>query len=63
MGSIQSMSFVSVDGQGADVYDVKFANGSLTWMIVVTPDGKTAMSAIRPSGPPPGGPPPGRPPR
>jgi hypothetical protein len=57
LGPIQSMAFVEVDGQGSDVYDVKFADRSLTWMIVVAPDGKIAMSGIRPSGPPPGGPP------
>jgi len=52
LGPIQSMEFVSVDGQGADVYDVKFADRSMTWMIVVTPDGKIAMSGIRPGSPP-----------
>jgi peptidase S41-like protein len=54
LGPIQSTSFVEVDAQGGDVYDVKFANGSLTTMIALTPDGKTAGMAIRPPGPPPG---------
>ena len=54
LGPLQSTSFVEVDAQGGDVYDVKFANGSLTTMIALTPDGKTAGMGIRPPGPPPG---------
>jgi len=54
LGPIQSMSFVEVDGQGGDAFDVKFADRSLRVMVVVTPDGKTAGMGIRPPGPPPG---------
>jgi hypothetical protein len=54
LGPIQSMAFMEVDGQGGDVYDVKFAGSSLTVAIALTPDGKTAGMGIRPPGPPPG---------
>jgi hypothetical protein len=54
MGAIESVTFVEVDAQGRDAFDVKFANGSLRWTIVLTPDGKTAGAGIRPLGPPPG---------
>jgi hypothetical protein len=52
MGALESVTFTNVDPQGADVYDVKFAGGALMWMIALTPDGKTAMSGIRPAAPP-----------
>jgi len=54
LGPIQSMSFVEVDFQGSDVYDVNFASSSLKVMIALTPDGKTAGMGILPPGPPPG---------
>ena len=53
MGAIESVTFAEVDAQGADAFDVKFANGSLRWMIVVAPDGKTTMAGVRLLGPPP----------
>jgi len=53
LGAIESVTFVEVDGQGGDAFDVKFANGALRWSIVVLPDGKTAAAGIRPLGPPP----------
>ena len=56
LGPIQSASFVEVDGQGGDVYDVKYANTSFRVLIALTPDGKTAAMGIRPPGPPPGAP-------
>jgi hypothetical protein len=54
LGAIESVTFVEVDMQGGDAFDVKFANGGLRWSIVVLPDGKTAAAGIRPIGPPPG---------
>jgi len=54
LGAIESVTFVEVDMQGGDAFDVKFANGGLRWSIVVLPDGKTAAAGIRPLGPPPG---------
>jgi hypothetical protein len=54
LGAIESVTFVEVDAQGRDAFDVKFANGSLRWTIVLTEDGKTAGAGIRPLGPPPG---------
>lgn len=64
LGAIESVTFVSVDAQGADAFDVKFANGGLRWTIVLTPDGKTAGAGIRPlEQPPPGTAPPSPPPR
>ena len=54
LGPIQSTSFVEVDPQGADVYNVSYASSAFTVMIALTPDGKTAMMGIRPPGPPPG---------
>ena len=41
LGSLQKLSF---EGQqnGADVYEVRFANGSTVWMIALSPDGKIA---------------------
>ena len=63
LGAIESVTFVEVDLQGGDAFDVKFANGALRWTIVVTPDGKTAAAGIRPLGPPPGAAPASPPPR
>jgi hypothetical protein len=56
LGAIESVTFVEVDLQGGDAFDVKFANGALRWSIVVLPDGKTASAGIRPI--PPAAPPP-----
>jgi len=63
LGAIETVTFVEVDGQGGDAFDVKFANGGLRWSIVVLPDGKTASAGIRPLGPPPGAAPASAPPR
>ena len=52
LGPIQSVTFVDVDPMGADIYDVEYANGSLTWVIALTPDGKTAMAGVRRPPPP-----------
>jgi hypothetical protein len=53
LGAIESVTFVEVDAQGGDAFDVKFANGALRWAVLVTPDGKMAAAGIRPAGPPP----------
>ena len=63
LGAIETVTFVEVDGQGGDAFDVKFANGGLRWSIVVLLDGKTASAGIRPLGPPPGAAPASAPPR
>jgi hypothetical protein len=52
LGAVESVAFVEVDAQGLDVYDVTHANGSRTWMILLTNDGKTAMAAMRPTATP-----------
>jgi hypothetical protein len=47
LGPIKSVKFVNVGPMGADVYEAEYANGSLTWQIVLTPDGKTATAGVR----------------
>ncbi len=51
-GPIKSVKFVEVGPQGADTYEVEYANGSAMWTILLGPDGKTVMAGVRPSGPP-----------
>jgi hypothetical protein len=63
LGAIESVTFVEVDGQGGDAFDVKFANGALRWSIVVNSEGKTAGAGIRPLAPPAGAAPASTPPR
>jgi hypothetical protein len=46
LGSLQSISFVGVDPQGRDVFDVRHANGTLRWTIQLTPAGKTATAVL-----------------
>lgn len=53
LGPIGSVTFVEVGRTGADVYDVEYENGSLTWTIALTLDGKTAMAGVRRSPPQP----------
>jgi hypothetical protein len=43
-GPIVDINFREVDGMGSDLYDVKFANGTEPWLIVLTPDGKIAVA-------------------
>lgn len=53
LGAIQTVAFVDVDPSGGDVYDVKLAHGSIRFVIDLAPDGKTALAALRLTGPPP----------
>jgi hypothetical protein len=53
LGPITSVTFVEVDAQGFDAYDVQLASGSLRMAVTVTPDGKTAGAGFRLTGPPP----------
>jgi len=48
LGALESVTFVEVDGQGGDAFDVRFANGAVRWSIVVNAEGKTAGAGIRP---------------
>jgi hypothetical protein len=51
LGTPESINFVEVDRNGADVYDVKFSNGALRISIFVNADGKIASLAATPIGP------------
>ncbi len=53
LGALESVTFVEIDDQGGDAFDVKFANGAVRWNIVVNAEGKTAAAGIRPLEPPP----------
>ncbi len=48
-GNLQSLTFRRVDPGGADVYDVKFANGGARLVLVLTADGKAMVADLRPS--------------
>jgi hypothetical protein len=48
LGAVQSVKFDGVGPAGADIYVVKFDNGSLEYRIRLTPDGKLDSAAIRP---------------
>ena len=50
LGALKSVKFLEVGPIGVDSYEAEYANGSVTWQILLTPDGKTAMAAV---GPPP----------
>lgn len=45
------MTFVSVNPQGLDTYDVKLANGSINWSIGMAADGKVTPSGFRVTAP------------
>jgi len=45
---LQSIAFKEVGPAGADIYDVKFENGSLEYRIVVAADGKVEAANMRP---------------
>ncbi|RAK57634.1 S41 family peptidase [Phenylobacterium deserti] len=49
MGPLKSVTFREVNPIGADVYDVVFEKGALRWMIVLAPDGRTALASFRPA--------------
>jgi len=48
LGAIQTISFKGVGPAGADIYEVKFENGSLEYRIMLGPDGKAETAGIRP---------------
>jgi len=52
LGPLQSVTFLEVGPQGADTYDVKYANGAVVWTILLGPDGKTVMAGVRRLPPP-----------
>jgi CubicO group peptidase (beta-lactamase class C family) len=47
-GAVQSITFKGVGPAGADIYDVKFENGSWEYRIMLGPDGKVETAAVRP---------------
>lgn len=47
MGPIQSLRFIEVGPQGADNYEVQYANGKVAWTILLGPDGKTVTAGVR----------------
>jgi hypothetical protein len=49
---VQSVTFKGVEPGGADIHEVKFANGAQEWRIWLTPDGKIDSANFR--APPPG---------
>ena len=48
LGAVQSVTFKGVGPAGADIYEVKFENGSLEYRISLGPDGKVQGAGIRP---------------
>ena len=46
LGELKTVRFMEVGPQGLDVYDCTFANGSVTWRIAFSPDGKVATSGF-----------------
>ena len=48
LGALQSVNFKGVGPGGADIYQLKFENGSLEFTIVPGPDGKTQGALMRP---------------
>ena len=49
LGAVESVAFQGVGPGGADIYQVKFANGAWEYRISLAPDGKVAAAAIRPT--------------
>jgi hypothetical protein len=50
-GALKSVKFVEVGPQGADTYEVEYANATTLWTILLAPDGKTVMAGVRPAPP------------
>jgi len=48
LGAIQTINFKGVGPAGADIYEVKFENGSLEYRIMLGPDGTAETAGIRP---------------
>lgn len=53
LGQVNTVTFANARMQGADIFDVKLANGALKCLILVGPDGKVALADCRQAGPPP----------
>ena len=47
LGAVQSVTFKGVGPGGADIYEVKFANGAQEWRIWLAPDGKIESANFR----------------
>jgi hypothetical protein len=47
LGTVQSVTFKGVGPGGADIYEVKFANGAQEWRIWLAPDGKIDSANFR----------------
>jgi hypothetical protein len=47
LGAVKSVTFKSVEKNGADVYDVEFEHGATEWQIVMAPDGKIDTLGFR----------------
>jgi hypothetical protein len=45
-GPLQTVRFVQVDPQGLDVYDLSFANGSVTWRMALDAQGRLASAGF-----------------
>ena len=50
-GALKSVRFIEVDPQGADSYEVEYANATTLWSILLGQDGKTVMAGVRPAPP------------
>jgi hypothetical protein len=48
LGAVQSVTFKGVGPAGADIYEVKFENGSTEWRISLDADGKVITVGFRP---------------
>jgi len=48
-GALQSVTFREVGPGGADIYDLKFANGDVSWAITLSADGKLAGLGAAPA--------------
>jgi hypothetical protein len=48
LGAVESVSFKGVGPAGADIYQVKFANGSLEYRVSLGSDGKVEGANVRP---------------
>jgi hypothetical protein len=48
LGALQELTFVEVDREGWDVYEARFANGTLVFRLAMQGDGKIALSDYRP---------------
>jgi hypothetical protein len=47
LGMLQSVTFTGVGPGGADIYQVKFANGTTEWRIMLGADGKIVTVLFR----------------